>query len=302
MNPTAPTAPDLSGPSGTYRSEVWNFARFWVRVLPSWAAKRVCWLLVTAYFVLRPERKRIVIQNLAPALSDPGAARGAAHRLCHNFGRKLIDLWRYENGAWLPESRWTGWERFLAARAANRGVLLVAPHLGNWEFGAPFLSQRGINLLVLTQEEPGNLTAVRQASRARWGIETLVIGADAFAFVEVIKRLQAGSIVALLVDRPWPSTAVTVELFGRPFLASIAPAELARASGCEVLPSYIVHTPDGYAGQALPAVAYDRRALGEREARRDFTQQIMSALEPHIAEHIDQWYHFVPVWNAPATK
>jgi hypothetical protein len=64
---------------------------------------------------------------------------------------------------------------------------------------------------VLTQPEPdARLTELRQASRARWGVETLVVGEDAFAFIEIIKRLQEGATVALLVDRPPAPTAVTV--------------------------------------------------------------------------------------------
>ena len=52
----------------------------------------------------------------------------------------------------------------------------------------------GIKLTVLTQPEPeDSLTDLRSASRARWGIETLIVGRDEFAFVEVIKRLQDGA-------------------------------------------------------------------------------------------------------------
>src|SRR5581483_4699115 len=126
----------------------------------------------------------------------------------------------------------TGWERFENALAQKRGILLLTPHLGNWEFGGPWLTQKGIRLQVVTMAEPGaKFTEMRQASRARWNVETIVIGNDPFAFVEIIRRLEAGATVALLFDRPPPATAVTVELFGRPFAASLAVAELARASG-----------------------------------------------------------------------
>jgi lauroyl/myristoyl acyltransferase len=138
---------------------------------------------------------------------------------------------------------------------------------------------------------------MRQASRARWGIETLVIGENPFAFVEIIKRLEAGAVVALLVDRPPAASAVTVELFGRPFRASIAAAELARASGCALLPVYLPRNSTGYSAHILPEVSYDRASLGNREARQQLTQQILRAFEPVIRQHSDQWYHFVSVWT-----
>jgi lauroyl/myristoyl acyltransferase len=137
---------------------------------------------------------------------------------------------------------------------------------------------------------------MRQAARARWGVETLVVGEDAFAFVEIIKRLQQGATVALLVDRPPAPTAVTVDLFGKKFSASIAAAELARASGCAIVPTFIVREAGGYSAQILPEITYDRAAIGNRAARIRLTQEILRAFEPVIRQHPAQWFHFVPVW------
>lgn len=122
------------------------------------------------------------------------------------------------------------------------------------------------------------------------------MGTDAFAFVEVIKRLQSGGVVALLVDRPHPSSAVTITLFGRAFRASISAAELARATGCTLLPVYVVRSSHGLCAHVLPEVQYDRRALGTRESRVHLTQEIMRAFEPALRQYCDQWYHFVPIW------
>jgi lauroyl/myristoyl acyltransferase len=177
--------------------------------------------------------------------------------------------------------------------------LFVTPHLGNWELGDLFMQRLGSKLLVLTQAEPDpRLTELRQAARARRGVETIVVGENAFAFVEIIKRLQAGATVALLVDRPPAPTAVTVELFGRPFAASIAAAELARATGCAIVPTFIVREAKGYRAQILPEVPYDRAAIGDRAGRIRLTQEILRAFAPAIRQYPDQWYHFVPVWPA----
>jgi lauroyl/myristoyl acyltransferase len=137
---------------------------------------------------------------------------------------------------------------------------------------------------------------MRQASRARWNIETLVIGNDPMAFLEVIRRLEKGATVALLVDRPPAPTAITVDLFGRPFSASIAAAELARASGCALVPVYLPRKGDKYDAHVLPAIPYERAKLRDREQRRQLTQSIIRIFEPLIQQHLDQWYHFVPIW------
>lgn len=246
------------------------------------------------------------MENLLPVLhGDRSRATRAARGLFQEFGLKVADLWRYESGElvdhWITE--WSGWEAFAKAHARGKGVLLVTPHLGNWEFGGAFLARHNFKLLVLTQPEPGSgFTQLRQNSRARWGIETLVVGTDTFAFVEIIKRLEQGATVALLIDRPPAPTAVTLELFGRPFQGSIAAAELARASGCAVLPVYVVHNARGYSAHILPEMEYDRRELGEREQRLRFTQEILRAFEPIIRQHAEQWYHFVPIWPSDTKR
>jgi lauroyl/myristoyl acyltransferase len=71
---------------------------------------------------------------------------------------------------------------------------------------------------------------------------------------------------------------------------------LARASGCALIGVTIVRRNAGYAVKVLPEFTYDRRALGQREARRELTQKILRAFEPHIRQDIDQWYQFVPIW------
>jgi KDO2-lipid IV(A) lauroyltransferase len=270
------------------------------RRLPHFVLGRTASNLAKLYWLSCPGRRRVVLENLLPAVhGDRLAARVATRELFQQFALKLADLWRYESGLSIYNlfGELTGWEHFEAAHARKKGILLLTIHLGNWEFGAPLLTQRGIRLQVITSPEPqARLTEVRQAARERWGIETLALNDNPFASIEVVRRLEANHSVALLMDRPSAQTAATVQLFGQPFLASIAAAELARASGCALLPVYLPRSSHGYTGHILPEIPYDRRELGTREGRLQLTQQVMSVFEPIIRLYLNQWYHFVPLW------
>lgn len=288
-----------SKPSAIYRGSLWRLAVALAGRLPVRLGRGLAQLGVALYGRLRPERLAIVAANLRPALADPADAEATARRNFAEFAAKLVDLWRLEAGR-LPADivqPGSGWDHFHAALQAGRGVLLVTPHLGNWELGSLLLQRFGLRPLVLTAPEPADgLTELRSAARARLGIDTLVVGADPFAFVEVIRRLQDGGVVAVLVDRPPAATGADVALFGRPFAASLSAAELARASGCVVLPVAIVRVGGAYRAEALPPVPYERAALGSRERRRDFTGAILRAFEPLLRQYPDQWFHFVPLW------
>jgi predicted exporter/lauroyl/myristoyl acyltransferase len=294
-----------ASPSSFYRVWLWKLGLATVRILPAWLFNGICLGVAEVYGRLNRARRDVVVRNLLPALQgDRQAAEQKARQVFRAMAMKVADLWRFESGlfqpSWFNEQK--DWDLFEAVHARGQGMLLITPHLGNWELGGPLLAHHGYKLLVLTQPEPGGLTELRRASRAKWGIETLVVGTDGFAFVEIIKRLQAGEIVALLVDRPPPPSAVEVQLFDRPFAASIAAAELARASGCALMGVTIVRNRGGYTARVLSEITYDRRALGHREARRELTQKILRAFEPEIRQHLDQWYHFVPIWPDPPPR
>jgi predicted RND superfamily exporter protein/lauroyl/myristoyl acyltransferase len=287
-------------PPAFYRAGLWRLGLALVRLLPTRLSKGLGLVLAEVYFLLRRRRRQVVVRNFLPVFAgDRRAAQKAAHRLHRNFAFKLVDLWRVESG--VPVRDWltnpSELEIIRAARQRGRGIIFVTLHLGNWEHGALLLAQLGIPLTILSQPEPDDgLTHLRVASRRRWGIETLIIGQDDFAFVEVLKQLQAGAALALSLDRPPARGGVSVEWFGQPFDAPAAAADLARASGCALLGVTIVRRPTGYAVQVLPEFTYDRQALGNREARRQLTRQILRAFEPAIRQNIDQWYQFVPIW------
>ena len=288
--------------SSLYRTDVWRLGLWAATKLPVWLGSGLSGALASTYWWSKPQRRRIVVQNLLPAVhGDLGLARSVSRELFRNFAAKIVDLWRYEGGLPIEEivSDLRGWDFFAAAQARGRGVLLITAHLGNWELGAPLLAARGVNITVVTLDEPHpGLTELRQSSRARWGIETLVIGRNPFASGEIIRRLDAGGTVALLVDRPPPASAAQVSLFGRPFLASVAAAELARASGCVLLPVCLPRIRGGYRAEVFPEIAYDRASLGTRQSRMALTQTIMGVFELPIRQYLTQWYHFIPIWPA----
>ncbi len=283
-----------------YRAGLWRLGLVLVRILPVGLVKGFAVIVAELYWRFQRQRCEVVVQNFLPLFTgDRTAAQKAAHQLHRKFAAKMVDLWRVEGG--VPVQNWlTNLEELEIIRTARQrghGTLFITLHLGNWEHGGLLLTQLGIRLTILTQAEPDDgLTDLRIEARRRCGVETLVIGQDDFAFVEVIKQLQAGADLAVSLDRPPERGGVPIEFFGHPFEASLAAAELARASGCALIGVTIVRRPDGYAVKVLPEFTYDRRALGDREARRELTQQILRAFEPEIRKDIDQWYQFTPIW------
>lgn len=290
-----------------YRGGFWRLGLMAARTFPPGLLKAVARAGASLYLQFQPGRTGVVFENFVPVFNgDRPAARKAARAAHRNFAAKLIDLWRVEGGDnvtnWLTNN--SELEIIHAARRRGRGALFITLHLGNWEHGGLLLKQLGIPLTILSLAEPDDgLTELRNAARARYGVDTLIIGEDDFAFVEVIKRLQSGADLALSLDRPPErGTGVPVQFFGRTFSASPAAAELARTSGCALIGVTIVRRREGFAVKVLPEFTYDRKSLGNREARTELTQQILRAFEPEIRDNIGQWYQFTPIWPREAHR
>ena len=291
----------LNQVSQLYRSHWWGWGRTLVAHIPRPVATGLGRQLGSLYSTLNPRRRKIVAANLSPVLgNETETLKRRAADTFREFGVKLADLLLFESGAsvdaWVEPGN--GWQHFDAARASGKGVLLVTVHLGNWELGSVLLRRLGLSPLVLTAPEPtAELTQLRLAARKRLGIETLVVGENPFQFVEVVKRLQDGGIVAILVDRPPTEAAVPSRFLGGTTGANIATAELARATGCIILPVYVVRHGPNYLTHALSPVGYDRSNLGSRGARQELASKVLQVFEPAVLEHPEQWYHFVPIWN-----
>ena len=95
----------------------------------------------------------------------------------------------------LAASRVEGLEPLLAAARARHGTVLVAAHVGEWEWGAAALAAHGLEVLAVagTQMSPAWSPALARA-KAALGVE--VVGPSA---ARLVPRCARGAVVALLV-------------------------------------------------------------------------------------------------------
>jgi len=247
--------------------------------------------------------------TLAANLRRVTGREGAAlDTLCRanvaNFGHMLADYFLCAGIDAARKARrlleeWHGIEHLEAARAAGRGTIIVTAHLGHWELGGIFLTRHGWPLNVVTLEEPStDLTRWRDAHRRHLGIHTIAVGpGHPFAFVELIQKLRANELVAMLVDRPYEGTGAPVQFFGGETGFSTAPALLAHHTGAAVLPAFVLQNGSGrYVSFAEPIIPM-QTGKDPRELLCANAQRIATIFEAIIRAHPEQWFNYVPVWR-----
>jgi len=281
-----------------YRPHAFEFAisarRLVGKPLSIWVAR----LIGAGYAITHPKVLREIRANIA-LLNPPGATWKNAARVCiHqalNF-REYAELGASDTTAVLEMlGSKKGIEHIEAARREGKGCLFVTGHFGFFELGGLVMSQMGYPMTTLTLPEPTTeLTRWRADFRKRWGVETVVVGNDAFSAVEITRKLRSGAMIALLSDRPFDSNAVHVDLpHGRiPF--STAPILLSLLSGAPVIAAGIWREPDGrFSIEAAEPLRPEWLPEGREATLAHFTERLAKdGLVPLFARAPDQWHHY----------
>ena len=249
------------------------------------------------YWLCR-ERREALMSNMEVIESNKIYRKRLTRRCFHSFLRMLHDFCDCAAGgsarvnAFMCERR--GFQFLESGRLHGTGTLLITGHLGAWELGGMVLASDGFPVNVVTMAEPTQgLNEWRHKYRGRFGIKTITVGSDKFAFVEIIQALRRNELVAMLVDRPYLNSGVRVNFFGRSTLFSSAAARIWRYTQATVIPAFVVQLrPASYGCYAYPCIdmAADRTV-------EENSQLIANVFQGIIREFPEQWYNFVPIWH-----
>jgi Kdo2-lipid IVA lauroyltransferase/acyltransferase len=245
------------------------------------------------------QNRRKALQRNLSAMMQNQAQREALSRSCfHNFLRMLHDFCDCaESGGnrlneLMVERRGFGFLE--AARRKGNGTLLITGHLGAWELGGMVLASDGFPVNVVTMAEPtSELNEWRQKYRQRFGIKTVTVGVDKFAFVEIIQALRRNELVAMLVDRPYLNSGIEVQFFGRPTLFSAAAARVWQHTQAAVIPAFVLQLEPGQYG----CYAYPTIDMTADQTLEQNSQRVADVFQAIIREFPEQWFNFVPIWN-----
>lgn len=178
--------------------------------------------------------------------------------------------------------------------ASGRGAILATGHLGSWDIGAFFTTQRHWGMAVVAEVvEPRRLFERFVELRRRAGIEVfpLVRGGDMVSRLAGVVR--DGGLATLLADRDLNRKGPVVEFFGEPCRLPPGPAILARRTRRPVaVGAFLTRGDDGY--HAVIHSVVDIASLTVEEG----TQVVAHELEGLISRAPEQWHVFVRNWLA----
>lgn len=203
--------------------------------MPYWLSEKGAGLLMR----LSPVKRHTAERNLERCYPDMDPAERARmlrasfqHYLCsilesgHNWYRTPEKLGSYCDGI-------VNRDLFEAARASGKGLLVLAPHFGAWEFLGVHLQEIGdVAILYKPPSNPGLDKALQE--RRRRGGGTL-IPASMTGLLQLYTHLQSGKAAGVLPDQQPPAgKGLFVPFFGIPALTSDLVPRLAKRADCNV--------------------------------------------------------------------
>lgn len=132
-----------------------------------------------------------------------------------------------------------------SALEAGQGVLVLSPHLGNWELLNLWLASRApLTALYQPLRDPALDAWVRRA-RERAGAR--LVPTDASGLRALLQALRTGGMAGILPDQVPPRGAGRhASFFGRPALTMTLVQRLLRSTGAEPLMATALRVPDGF--------------------------------------------------------
>ena len=268
----------------------------------AWSVARLPWPLLRALadgvaalsIAVNAREARVARRNLELIRPDlDGAAREMLMRdILRTTARQAFEtlrLWTRPASRNLAEiAEVHGEARFDAALLEPRGLLVAAPHMGNWELLNQWLAMKTPLAILYRPPESAIGEAFLRRVRANAGGDVEQVRAEAAGVRTLLKRLQKGGVVGILPDQqPKAGEGEFAPFFGKPALTMTLLGRLAQRSGAQVLlcwceripgtspPRFALHVeaaPGGVA-DADPQRAVAALSAGvEAIARRDFAQ------------------------------
>ncbi len=175
----------------------------------------------------------------------------------------------------------------------KNGFIIATGHLGPWEVGGLWLAANGFNVNTVALDHPAeDVTAFFNQRREHSGLKIFPLRNS---FHQLKDALEQGECVALLVDRDYGSASTQSRFFGRDVRLPIGHILLAIRTGKPILTGAFVFNSHGGFTCEIKGLYHPDPSLSEEEDIERLQSKCMEDFESLIAEHSDQWFHFLPI-------
>ncbi|GAB5412566.1 MAG: lauroyl acyltransferase [Congregibacter sp.] len=203
--------------------------------------------------------RRVTERNIGLAFPELSADEQTrlARRSLQATGELAVEMGFIWNRSWsevrshILEVR--GEDAVREALAQGRGVMMLGPHLGNWEVVGLHISELGESVALYEPPHMQALDAMVRGARERSG--TTLVPTDAKGLVTLVRALKKGAIAGILPDQvpPVVESGENAPFMGISCFTMTLASKLLARSGALAFFGFAERIPGGYRLHYIPA-------------------------------------------------
>jgi len=270
------------------------------RILPYRLCVGFAWLLARIAFHVLRWRRREAERRIRSVLGvSAREARRIAWQSLRNsmltaaeilYGRTVRERWIRRHIDGYKESL----EKFHAASAPGRGIVLALPHFGNWYLAGSVMTHYGIPLFAVAGVQRNPLTNDWMNRRIYGGMTIFERGSSALR--QCVKSLREGGVLAILPDVRMKTPDLTVRFLGGDANLGRGMAAFARKTGSPIVLAKIRRVGLSHHVFDISEPLFPDESLDTETDVRRLTETVMASIEEQIRADPGQWFWYNKRW------
>jgi len=254
-----------------------------------------------AYMLFPGERKKAFahLSRVLPKKSEK-EIKNITKRVFINIGMNFAEF------TWIPRLKKKNLDDIIEFKGigilkklkkANKPVLIITGHIGNWELMAAAAALKGFPSSVIARRQKNRWINDKMIEmRKKWNVET-IMREEKRSSKKILSILKNGGFLATLMDQDTNIESVFVDFFSNKAYTPAGPAAISLRSGCEVVLAYI-HRNGNMKHNITFKYITPIVPTGNKEIDIvNRTQQFTSVLEDAIRKNPDQWVWMHKRWK-----
>ena len=253
------------------------------------------------YYIVSRKYRQTAARNIQMALRmEEGESKKMALSVFKNVGAtfaEAIRLSAMSEADLAQDVEVEGYENFLTAREAGKGVFLLSAHLGNWEvLGATHSRLSGSTHAVFKKNKNPYIDRFINSTRESHNITPIYRRNSARKIIAALKK--GGTMIVLPDLHSRRSQSYFVDFFGVPAATNYGMALLSLRTGAPIVPAFAVRGEDGRYRCIYDEPIYLKPSGDMNADIAKALQTFNSVIEKQIRNYPDQWYWVNDRWKS----
>ncbi len=272
-----------------------------VNVLPLRAALALGWLGSLFFFYVLRFRVDKALTRLELVFGDRFTAKERKHiarlsfrNLCFN----AVEAARF--GKLTPEKLqkmplYTGIVAMQEIYQKNGAFIFSTAHMGNWDLGGIACKLAGIPVFSIARRQKNPLTDdLLNQIRNTTGME--VVLNDSKILRNVVRRLKAGEVLAILPDVRSSTEALSIDFLGGKANLGAGAALFAQMANCPIYPVALIRRGWTHHEYKVFDPIFPDPSLDKKDDWQRMMQQLVSIFDAEIRANPEQYFWFNKRW------